>query len=392
MAIIDAFKNKAARTLIGNLIGVQGNLASRARRGPTPSDTGGITGTARRGINLSYPLGVESDEQQGHYKMFMINKTTPGTLGTGVKAGPAVEEVDEVGDPHLGFQGKNFIDSNLNAGSGKATAFLASAPKLSGLHTRRAGTTRLSEAITLYMPPSVKVSYKSNYKNDEISARASAMADTLGSVIDVMTGGATDSWKKGWEATKKVGGTVGEGFSAVAAFAGKAMAETAAPGAVTLAQLSAGAILGSKMEVMFTDVGRRNFSFSFNFIPKSEKESIMVYKIVQTFKEHMLPEYLTGFPSGVKGLSFAIGPGRVLSIPDTFDIFYFYRNDENPFLNRISTCYLNSMDIDYGGEKYVTYEPTILNGQYAPPPQRTNITLSFTEIETITRERAKQGF
>jgi len=33
-----------------------------------------------------------------------------------------------------------------------------------------------------------------------------------------------------------------------------------------------------------------------------------------------------------------------------------------------------------------------LSGQVGPPPQRTNITLAFTEIETITRERAKQGF
>ena len=85
--------------------------------------------------------------------------------------------------------------------------------------------------------------------------------------------------------------------------------------------------------------------------------------------------------------------GRILKIPDTFDIHYFYRHNENPFLNRISTCYLTSMDIDYGGEKYVTYEPTKLeSGQEGPPPQRTAITLAFTEIETITRERAEQGF
>ena len=77
---------------------------------------------------------------------------------------------------------------------------------------------------------------------------------------------------------------------------------------------------------------------------------------------------------------------------DTFDISYFYHDNENPFLNRISTCYLTSMDVDYGGEKYVTYEPTTLNGQSGPPPQRTNISLAFTEIETITRERAEQGF
>ena len=56
------------------------------------------------------------------------------------------------------------------------------------------------------------------------------------------------------------------------------------------------------------------------------------------------------------------------------------------------------MDIDYGGDKYVTYEPTTLGGegmakgQEGPPPQKTAISLAFTEIETITRERAKQGF
>jgi len=111
--------------------------------------------------NLSYPLNVEGDSQQGHYIMFMINEVTPGTVATGATA---AEKAGDAGVKATSFQGKKFIDSNLNAGSGKATAFLASAPKLSGLHTRRAGTTRLSEAITLYMPPSVKVSYKSNYK------------------------------------------------------------------------------------------------------------------------------------------------------------------------------------------------------------------------------------
>ena len=36
--------------------------------------------------NLSYPLNVEGDDQQGHYIMFMINESTAGTLGTGKAA------------------------------------------------------------------------------------------------------------------------------------------------------------------------------------------------------------------------------------------------------------------------------------------------------------------
>ena len=335
--------------------------------------------------NLSYPLNVEGDPQQGHYIMFMINKATSAKIKNKVsKAANLLKAEAE----SAGFESEEdnaaLIDSQLNKGAGKnSVETFRSAPKGTGLWMHRPGTTRMAKAITLYMPPSVKVDYKSNYKNDEISTTASAIGSSIGGIVDAMSG-------KGSAGDALT--TMAEGGVAIAAFAAKAMADTAAPGASTLAQLSAGSILGSKMEVMFTDVGRRNFSFEFNFIPKSEQEAKMVYKIVQTFKEHMLPEYLTSIDLGAMG-KHTLGGGRVLSIPDTFDIKYFYHSNENPFLNKISTCYLTSMDIDYGGDKYVTYEPTELNdGQVGPPPQRTSISLAFTEIETITRERAQQGF
>ena len=353
--------------------------------------------------NLSYPLDVEDDDQQGHYIMFMINETTSGKVATGGSGAGATGGMGDFAADVVvaGFQGKKFIDSNLNAGAGQAQqATFQGAVKGSGLWMKRPGTTRMSQAITLYMPPSVKVSYKSNYKNDEIGALAQGIATTGASLIEGLSAGLDlESIVKGG-----AGKTALAGAAAFTADKAVRMANTAAPGAQTLAQISAGSILGSKMEVMFTDVGRRNFSFAFNFIPKSEQEARMVYDIVQTFKEHMLPEYMTEFTIPAQGgrpgsgggqaaSSISLGQGRVLKIPNTFDIFYFFHNNENPFLNRISTCYLTSLDIDYGGDKYVTYEPTKLNdGQVGPPPQRTNISLAFTEIETITRERAKQGF
>jgi hypothetical protein len=247
------------------------------------------------------------------------------------------------------------------------------------------------QAITLYMPPSVKVSYKSNYKDEEIGFVASGAAASASSAID-----AFKSAGGGMEGAKAAGIAGGKAAAegAAAALADKAMklVDTFAPGASALAQISAGAILGSKMELLFSGVGRRDFSFTFNFIPKSEQEARTVYDIVQTFKEHMLPEYLAEMNLGKKLGKFKFGQGRILKIPDTFDIMYFFHNNENPFLNRISTCYLTSMDVDYGGDKYVTYEPTKLGNREGPPPQRTSITLAFSEIETITRERAKQGF
>ena len=340
--------------------------------------------------NLSYPLDVEGDDQQGHYIMFMINESTPGKVKPGTSpsatnSGMGFNSVPP--EQHLDTLAEQAQNTNLhhNQGAGQTNQEVwRSQPKGTGLWMSRPSTTRMAQAITLYMPPSVKVGYKSNYKDDEISARASGIGDVAGKLGAAMAGGAID-----WEGLAT---SAGEGVGVIAAFAAKAAADTFAPGASTLAQLSAGSILGSKLELMFTDVGRRSFSFQFNFIPKSEPESRRVYDIVQTFKEHMLPEYLTSFTVG--GRNIPLGQGRVLKIPDTFDISYFFHDNENPFLNKISTCYLSSLDIDYGGDKYVTYEPTVLNDRpgSGPPPQRTSITLAFTEIEIITRERAAQGF
>ena len=43
---------------------------------------------------------------------------------------------------------------------------------------------------------------------------------------------------------------------------------------------------------------------------------------------------------------------RELNIPDVFDIKYMYRDRENSYLNKISTCSLTGMDVQYGGDRY----------------------------------------
>ena len=65
-----------------------------------------------------------------------------------------------------------------------------------------------------------------------------------------------------------------------------------------------------------------------------------------------------------------------------------YQNAENNYLNKVSECYLESMDVDYGGDRYRTFKPTSAGA----PPTEVTITLQFGEIELITRERAIEGF
>ena len=87
--------------------------------------------------------------------------------------------------------------------------------------------------------------------------------------------------------------------------------------------------------------------------------------------------------------------GRILNIPETFDIQYMYHAKENPWLNKISTCYLSNMDVQYGSEKAGFYEPLenpAMKNAVGPAPTHTTLTLNFEEIEKMSRERIEQGF
>ena len=76
--------------------------------------------------------------------------------------------------------------------------------------------------------------------------------------------------------------------------------------------------------------------------------------------------------------------GKEYTIPDMFDIQYMWGTGENRHLNKIGTSALTSINITYGGEKYVTYE----NGV----PQSTEMSLEFTEMELITKQKVQAGF
>ena len=81
--------------------------------------------------------------------------------------------------------------------------------------------------------------------------------------------------------------------------------------------------------------------------------------------------------------------GRLMTYPSTFDIEYMYKEQKNQYLNKVSTCYLESMDVDYGGDRYYTHQ---FRDTLGAPPTETTITLQFGEIDLVTRERAINGF
>ena len=143
-------------------------------------------------------------------------------------------------------------------------------------------------------------------------------------------------------------------------------------------EMRKGVVLSDRMELAFKGIDKRTFQYDFKMVPKSEEEANEIRSIIFAFKSNMLPEFL-GSDRG----------GRSLVVPNTFDIEYMWNGAENQFLHRISTCFLETMDVTYGGDTYKTHAG--VNGDGAPPIE-TTMSLTFKEIELITRERVHEGF
>ena len=343
---------------------------------------------------LNYPLDIDDPSGSGHYIIFRINVQDKGKLAIN-EAKTSIKEFEqklkaelnaELQRTKIKFEGdgtdygaepiklgqfqKDKIREDLLKKLGivdfdktkaKADSGTGGRKDSSSIQLQNPTTKRVSSAIALYMPQQILTAYQSKYEEDEISIAAETAG---GAILSAMSGGGF----KGVGTAAAAGAE--EGVKSVL----QKGASLAAPGATALMAIHQGKVITPKMELMFRSVGRRSFSYEFNFIPKSEKEAIEVENIVFEFKLQMSADFAGG---GVQGQ-------RRMTIPSTFDIEYMYKGQGNSHLHKISTCVLEDMSVTYGGDKFVAYAGGV--------PQSTKISLKFTEMEIITKKRIMEGY
>ena len=387
--------NHGYKKITGQLAGVVGSALNRGEV------------TASEGIKpkldpkaYTFPLDVTNSDQglgnHGHYILFFINEQENSKISFGGKnlkasgeknvdkaksqsgvadkvtvpvskaAGTSQERVVNKlgGDQVIEGISKAFnLDDELNPNKGSVYSESNSA------QVTRKGTTRLDTAIALYMPPTVSVTYTANYTDTPIGSGAAAAARAF----------ASDSFKDaaGVLASDEVTADLVDGLKKAAL--GTVGAVPGMEGTRELYEMNQGYIMTNRMELAFKGLPKRGFQYTFKMIPKSEQEAEEVRKIVTAFKMNMLPEGM-GETGGFTG--------KNLKIPNTFDIKYMFVNRENQYLNKISTCVLESMNVAYGGDRYKTFD----GNESGAPPVETTITLNFKEMELITKERAQEGF
>lgn len=289
----------------------------------------------------SFPENLIGDKGDGHFIQFFVN---------------------EQDNAKVDFQGGGSGFTSMPAGAGATQ-----------VSVKRAPTKRLLESIALYMPAQVSLNQKSNYGEIEIG---SAVAAALNA-------------KKGAASEEGFFSTIGGALSGLGASIGESAVANArkaldqgATGAKAAFELRSGMVLNNRLETVFEGVEKREFSFQFRFLPRSENEAKTVDRIVNIFRFYMAPSFAGDDPSS----------SRTFIVPATFNIQYHFSGGENMFLNKIGECVLQNMDVTFGGERPQFFRPTTgVNGEGAPPVE-TNITLNFKELELMTREKIREGF
>jgi hypothetical protein len=396
-AILDGIKNvvtaNATRAINSGLKTVAGNLiGGLVGRNSAPTALSKINNKTKFSTKvLNYPLDIDDPSGSGHYIIFRINVQSKGKLEIN-EAKTSVKKFEEDLKAELNIELKQKQEDYKKRGNteiatltqrkrtqiredllkeqgivdfdktkAKADSGTSGRKDSSSIQLQNPTTKRIDTAIALYMPQQISTSYQAKYSEDTIGI----VAETVGGAI---LSGMSGSGFKG------VMGVLGAGAEeGINQFLQKG-AELAAPGAQAMMAIHQGKVITPKLELMFKGVGRRSFSYEFNFIPKSEKEAEEVEKIVKEFKFQMSADFDGG---GAQGQ-------RRMTIPSNFDIEYMYKGQGNKHLHKISTCVLEKMDVTYGGDKFVAYA----GGR----PQSTKISLSFSEMEIITKKRIEDNY
>ena len=342
---------------------------------------------------LEYPMDIQSRTDLGHYIMFYINVPNNTQYGRGGGVGAAKTnmerkrregKVSPQEDQILSgsFKSEKAKDGGYDVGGqswkpGNPEKVISRAPHQGTVHGQVGGearTKRTTDSIVLYMPPQLTTNYASAWKENEIGGAVMETAGRVASIINRAEAiGYTDA--------------VGE---AVPAFAGQVKRMIEKAGAKTISGIVGGDAMGAYdkisnramnnfLEATFTGIGFRKFSYNWKFAPKNVDEVFMVEKIIRTFKFHMLPE----LPDDTV-------MGRYYTVPSEFDIFYMFRGDENAWLNKIQTCVLINMEINYSPNQYQTFRP--VQGKSGAPPTEIDMKLDFMETKVITKADVLEGF
>jgi hypothetical protein len=217
---------------------------------------------------------------------------------------------------------------------------------------------RLATAIALHTPNNMSTTYSVNYDEEDMDVYAIGLAAAGGTAALA-------------EAGKQKGGSNVAGDGAINSVTAAVLSQgLKLPGTGGISKIT-GIAPNPRKEQVFKHVNFRNFTFDYQFYPRDVKEAENVLNIIYQFKYHMHPE-------------FKDANNFLYIYPSEFDIFYYNNGQENMNVNRHTSCVLTDMVVNYSPNGQFT---AFANGM----PTQINVTLTFKELATLTKEKIQDN-
>jgi len=376
MSIVNTLKN-----LRTNLFGGPGNTGF-SKPPPSKVQDIGMSPTAvldndpLRFGTYQFPKDVFENDQLGHYMVFYVNEQKRTKYDYGGNSFVPQYDFDE--PTGLDVEGrrldvKNNKITGTSSGRGEPNLAISERNRRAkvGIDSRTQTTKRITDSIALYLPPSVRDTTSAEYEN----MSTGLVGMFAGKGFDFFQ----DFVNKDYDAAAAEGtGAAADFMTEVAKRSGAAFVDALAGSDSSLALLNRalGQADNPFMEVLFTSMGVREFTYNFNFAPRNSDETIEVQQIIQLFRFHMAPEMQQA-------------NSRYLTLPSEFDIHYMFKGKdgngkENDYFNRIATCVCTSVDVNYTPNGVRSFE----DGS----PTQIQMGLTFRETEILTKEKINAGY
>ena len=220
-----------------------------------------------------------------------------------------------------------------------------------------------TSAISIYMPPSVKVGYNQSYDNDVETGISGDVQEAINTIKS-----ADSTSKQILGALEAAGGSVArQGSQFVGEFI--SLAGMGDPVRFTLKRF--GTAINPRNEAFYNSPTQRTFNYTFDFWPRNPAEAQAVENIITIFKYNSAP----GFTEKTTGL---------FTTPNYFKIKYMHKTSENTHLHRIGACFCTDVQVDYSPDgQFSTFE----TGQ----PVHTRLSVSFLEDRIVTKRDIEAG-
>jgi hypothetical protein len=230
---------------------------------------------------------------------------------------------------------------------------------------------KILKRIALYMPPAIKVNYGANWEEIQMALlRSSSGGENLvnraktyrntgdTAAFNDITSIGTDVFDfTVTNAVRGIGGLIDD------TTIGRQL------------EKELGLALNPHASQKFNGINFRNFQFDFQLFARSENESESIRKIIKMFKWAMHPEAMKTKVSTLQKLYW--------DYPNTFDIYLI--TPSTKYMFNISQSALVDMDVTYGEEGASFFQST-------GAPVQINLSLSFREMEILTKNRIEQNY